>query len=414
MRGGTDLDSALDFMSGIIGGSGDGVDRVDFPISDPDLKYQYTKAFLSVYHADKKLPITTYDEIDGLLKYSDSQLLPSNAYHVGQRKLILNEIQFLTTIPQDMSPLIVYAGAAPSNKGALLASLFPRLKFLLIDPAKFDIRPYEDVVVHHLDVADSNIVEKASAALDSANICTVRTYMTGALALELGKKYPGKIYFISDIRTNMIEKGPTTLDILWNSAQQIQWVYLMNPVSSMLKFRVPFFNESAETLQKYYELSQTGQYKEAFDFAAKYVDLRTFTARSFKFFDGELYLQPWAPTFSAESRLVFKGIPSIREYNIKEYEDRFFYYNNILRNYQLYKNPNADRKIGFDYCADCALENKIWTDYCKSIGRKDVSKYVKILSQVTSRSLAKNNHGKMFGSLPIHVIEQKFREVDRY
>lgn len=439
---------------------GGSIETPDFPINDPDLKSAYTAAFMEVYGRAPRPPLVMYEDINGTLKYSESQPIYTQAYHIGQRKLILNEIQFLTRIPTSEHALIVYAGGAPSHKGALLASMFPNLKFLLIDPAKFEIRPYRGVVVTQLDVTNDDnprdVIDKAFDALVTADICTARVFMTGGISEELGRRFReadgtrkkssndtslrsnnakdiarddnasddtgpkntySALYFMSDIRTNMCSDGPTTLDLLWNSAQHIQWVTLMNPRESMLKFRTPFFNESQEEMKNYETESYEAPYAEAFDFVARAgADMRTFSSREFTFFDGNIYLQPWAPVSSTESRLVFAGVPALKKYNPHEYEDKFFYYNKILRNYQLYLNPNADRKMGFDYCADCSLENQIWTDYCKSRGvadgliRDEVHHYVDTLSSLTYRPLLHDFHGRAFGPIPIQVLMRNFTD----
>lgn len=400
----------------------------DFPINDPKLKKSYTKAFLNVYGTKKKSPITKYDEIDKSLKYVEDQQIYTASYHIGQRKLLLCEIQFLTN--KNHPAIVVYAGAAPSNKGALLASLFPNIRFLLIDPAKFDIRPYGNIIVKHLDVNNdikpSQLCDLVMKTFKSANICTVRIFMTAEIAKKIGSRW-GKsrkvknrnrpaLYFISDIRTNMIADSPTTFDILWNSAQHIQWVHLIKAHESMLKFRLPFFNEPRKEMKKYKQLSYEVPYTDAFDYTENVfgINMRTFKEHTFIFFEGYIYIQPWAPISSTESRLVFTGVPGFCEYDLNEYENRFFYYNKILRNYQLYKNPCADKNIGFDHCADCALEAKIWVDYCNSVGitniKPNVISYVKTLSDMTYRPLLNNTHGNAFKPIPVPIIENRFRE----
>merc|ERR1739848_499715 len=53
--------------------------------------------------------------------------------HWGQRKLMLAEVEFLTRFHGDAST-VVYAGAAPGLHVPLMAELFPRLRFVLVDP----------------------------------------------------------------------------------------------------------------------------------------------------------------------------------------------------------------------------------------------------------------------------------------
>jgi hypothetical protein len=54
--------------------------------------------------------------------------------HIGQRKLLMNELQFLTNYFSDNFDFVIYAGAAPSEHLPVLLDLFPRVRFLLIDP----------------------------------------------------------------------------------------------------------------------------------------------------------------------------------------------------------------------------------------------------------------------------------------
>jgi Poly A polymerase regulatory subunit len=413
----------------VIGGATNANTKVDFPIADATLKQQFEEGFNRIYDAPPRAPDEIFAHIDGELSYNE-EVLYTPAYHIGQRKLILNEIQFLSKIGQNA--VVVYAGSAPSNKGAFLAHLFPRMRFCFIDPNKFEIRPYGNIEVKHLDASNDtsakDLVDSLLAAIKHANICTARVYMTAAIAEEFGqrnlatigipgwKETPG-LYFISDIRTNIDDIPPTTFDIMWNSAQHVNWITKMKPVRSMLKFRCPFFNEDAYTLAKYDVKSHESPFAEDFDAAAAAgIDLRTFTEKTFQYFDGEIFIQPWAPISSTESRLVVASQPQIRKYDYHEYENKFFYYNKLLRAYQYYINPNANKALGFDHCADCALENLIWTEYCLSCGinpdamKSEIHHYVKTLSELTFRQLNYGHHGRHFGKLPLDVIVRRHAE----
>jgi len=427
--------------------------HVDFPISDIQTKEEYTNAFTKVYNSDEKPPIVAYSDIDGQLKYTESQEIYTGAFHNGQRKLFLNELQFLTGISAKKNSVVVYAGAAPSNKGAFLASLFPNIKFILIDPARFDIRPYGDVRVQHLPktIADKNRVNEIANILGHSNICTVNAFMTSKFAEELGSAWgrhrnglpiPGfddpDLYFISDIRTTSDGTGPSSFDMIWNSAQQMDWHMKLQPVASMFKFRLPFWNESPDILKKFLQRSKMPDYAESFDNTASVLDFREmFNTKKFVFYCGDLLLQPWAPISSTEMRLIVSGDGKIQGdgnkknmpckpiddgpfglYELNTYENTMFYYNKILRNFQLYSNPHADRKIGFDHCIDCALENLIWTNYCISRDsslkgdrlREKVINYVNILSRLTFRNLLLKYHGHMFGKIPISELLNRFEK----
>ena len=97
--------------------------------------------------------------------------------HLGQRKLLTSEIEFLSLYcnPGDH---VVYAGAAPGTHINFLSEmLFPSLTFDLVDPAKFD-------------------------ATETDRIRIFREFFNDAIA----SKYCGgnqDVIFISDIRGSM-------------------------------------------------------------------------------------------------------------------------------------------------------------------------------------------------------------------
>ena len=78
--------------------------------------------------------------------------------HIGQRKLGMCEIQHLTANldNKDEHAIVIYAGAAPTNKAWMEHLMFPNVKFLLVDPNMFNIylTTYRDS--HYLHASDSN------------------------------------------------------------------------------------------------------------------------------------------------------------------------------------------------------------------------------------------------------------------
>jgi len=377
------------------------------------IKDIYTKLVKKVYNSKKSKPLVMFDDIPESLPYVEGARIYSTDNHFGQRKLFLNEVQFLT---KNMEPSVcVYVGAAPSNKGAFLASLFPDVKFIMIDPNPFDIKPYGNIKVETIPIEnelindeDVNVVvEKAFES--NSNICIINGFMTIPISKAIGKyveKHPVPLYFVSDIRTNMEEAIPTTLDIVWNSAQQYNWIRHCNPKASMLKFRCPFFNESDEEIASYSEKIKTMPYKDDFEEALKLgADFeKVFKTKELVYFDGDVYLQPWAPVSSTETRLVIEDYNKpLIPYPFKNYEESLFYYNKISRNFQMFENVNANKKIGFDHCADCALENTIWSEYLEGKGEKvtqdKVAKFVEIISKIIQRPLLNTNSLKHPGTL---------------
>ncbi len=102
--------------------------------------------------------------------------------HYGQRKLFLSEVEFLTNVTNALSNkvnkkiVLIYAGAAPGNHIDLLSSMFPFVKFVLVDPAKFAIEPTDNIAIY-------------------------REFFTDEMSLELRQEYSDYVrLFVSDIR----------------------------------------------------------------------------------------------------------------------------------------------------------------------------------------------------------------------
>ena len=85
-------------------------------------------------------PIVKITDIKRELQYKTGVQLLKPQTHIGQRKLFLTELQFLTKLLTTNVKYCIYAGASPSNKTHYLSTLFPEIKFILIDPNKFDIK----------------------------------------------------------------------------------------------------------------------------------------------------------------------------------------------------------------------------------------------------------------------------------
>ena len=88
---------------------------------------------------------------------------------------------------------------------------------------------------------------------------------------------------------------------------------------------------------------------------------------AYKYFDGDLYFQPWVGPTSSEMRLVVdhcepnQEIP-IKLYNIHRYEQQCSWWNNVARQTHI-DNPYYFPKIGFIHSYDCWLEAMILERY---------------------------------------------------
>lgn len=235
------------------------------------------------------------------LKYFPHKKKDKSMYNVhwGQRKLLLTEIRFLLDYGH-LSKTVVYAGAGPGVHIHCLTKLFPKHKFILYDPVKFD-----------------SILSKNPRV----KIYTQSKESSGYFTDDDAKKYKGKnILFICDIR---ISKGRNTDDkinprakygenieesqVIKDNMMQMKWVQLMNPVKAMLKFRCPYYSPDANLPKKMPHLK------------------------------GDIYFQPWPGPHSSETRLIPQqnkktgNYDAQTTYDIEMYQDQLSMYNKKQR-----------------------------------------------------------------------------------
>lgn len=196
--------------------------------------------------------------------------------HWGQRKLLLSEIEFLTKHGADCAR-IIYAGAAPGVHVPFLSSLFPHLKFILVDPGDFCKKLGE---AKNVEVRQEFFTAELAATLKE-----------GELAAGSGT------LFISDVRTadfKIMSREEVDSAIARDMAMQQEWVRLLQPRKAMLKFCLPYAAGKTEYL------------------------------------DGEIFLPVWGPPTTTETRLITDGA-AVRAYDHSEYEEQMFYFNTVTR-----------------------------------------------------------------------------------
>ena len=410
------INSSTKFESTIVGGShsyNENIDRIisglkrGIPVEkllprklSLESQEKFSKYFQQYYSDEKKKPTITYNDISNTIKYVKNTNMPTINVHMGQRKLFLSELQFLTeyTLP-NVKYTVVYAGAAPGIHTKFLASLFPNIKFILIDPSIFSIKanylqtkngPLMD------DTRSLDIVTKAMEGSDQIYIINDLFTITMASNFSMYK-----VLFISDIRTNLdTNEFPSNLDIVWNYSQQFNWIKAMNPIMSMMKFRHPFYtNESLLNIPAFIQ--------EEFDLSKKYnIDfLENLKNKKLVFFDGIINLQAFPGKVSTETRLITDGKKVVDYGGPEEYEAKFFYYNRIDRGFIKHENDNADRSLGFDYCNDCAIENHIWKKYISVYDNKlKVKDMVAKLCKNSNGTLKQSGHGNFFTKHNLFVL----------
>ncbi|AUD40238.1 polyA polymerase small subunit [Flamingopox virus FGPVKD09] len=208
----------------------------------------------------------------------------------GQLKLLLGELYFLNTLIKNKTlcsdTVIVYIGSAPGSHIKFLYhymdDLKIDLKWILIDGRDHDqsLENLKNVSIIHRFV-DEQYLFKLRNMIRKNN----------------------KIILISDIRS-LRGKEPTSEDLLHDYALQNQMVSILKPIASSLKWRCPFPDQ---------------------------------WIRDFYIPCGDEFLQPFAPPFSAEMRLLscYSRAP-IRLIRIDknaaiEYEKKMFYLNTKIR-----------------------------------------------------------------------------------
>lgn len=385
--------------------------------------YKHFALYEKLFRSDMKIkhdPIIMFDDIKHSLPYQGSTSENNMGLHIGQRKLLLSEVQFLT---KHSVKYCVYAGSAPGHKTHFLSQLFPHIKFILVDPNQFDLVladiPNNDKITHRHQKNDdithiyyefptkshtylNNKKFKDYNKNDSANLITfikkslhkifiIEDYMNDNISKILNDL--GKTVFISDIRSS-IKGSPNDFDIIWNTAMVYNWINILQPEYTMVKFRVPYYNE-IENIEEYKDI-----YKDDFAKSKKHGTdfIGDYKQHKFKMSKCELYLQTWKGPTSTEMRgyISKKNINNIIEYDINNIEDKLSYYNKINRMcYHI--NENADRHMHFCNCNDCAIENIIWTDYIKKYKpSNDIKFYINITNRITHRPLYRSHNNNVY------------------
>lgn len=261
----------------------------------------------------------------------------------GQLKLILSEIQALTTFwdPAQVPNLtVVYAGAAPGHHFTLLSEMFPTVEWHLYDPSPF----------HGVE--------------QGGKIHLYNQYFTDGDATRWSGR--NDVFFFSDIRTvshltttgEGVEKG-----ISGDMEMQQRWVQIMDPYQAHLKLRMPYL--------------ETGQ------------------MANINYLAGHIMFQSFNGPTSTETRLVPVRDESGRyyqaKYDLREYEDRLFYHNAVIRErciYDIGPYP-TDEDLGRNF--DAAHLLTVISDYLSFVGDVggDRSKRALALSRLVRMRLSR-------------------------
>jgi len=367
--------------------------------------YGYVELFLlNINKTETKL---MFKDINSKIKYVEDTNIVKPTIHLGQRKLFLSELLFLTLVMDkyDDQEYVVYAGAAPGNHTYKLLTYFPNIKLILVDPNKFNLYNSDQNDIEYLSKTQMdkwiNIIKKSSK-----HVFIYNGYFTTDMAEKLGGLNP---LFISDIRTGDGDEFPSDMDIILNLAQQYIWTKKINPKYGWLKFRHPFHKEATINVQEYaktklifkeYGIDIVNEFNTAKELGIDFEN--DYNNGVLRYMDGEIYVQAYAPKTSTETRLFVGNDSGIKNYGeMYDYENKFFYYNSLERGLIIHDNPYSDSTIGFDHCGDCSLESLIWTNYSTKYNMDiDIPEQIKQLTNML-------NKGNMFTEIHGYLFPEK-------
>lgn len=269
------------------------------------------------------------EDNDARLEYRRRRGEEKTTIHWGQLKLFLNEVEFFVTFWDPVTnptPSVVYAGAAPGIHIPFLSAMFPTFKFYLYDPAEFQIKQTDKITIFQQLFTDDDVA-----------------------------RWSGRndVFFVSDIRRQVIIEGTGKMEpleieekIIADMRLQENWVKIMKPVQSMLKFRLPYAYPGV--------------------------------APTFRYLNGFVFIQPFGPQTTTETRLVPYKDLSETDWDIKKYEEQMFHHNAYVREKVPFKNPLTNTNEPID------PNQGLYNDY-------DSTSYIVILKQyLESSNLSEN------------------------
>lgn len=381
-----------------------GAKKITAPIS-----YKATADFLSAAPIEDVIggveTIYTFSQIPKAMKYRRVREIAKPTIHNGQLKLFLTELEFLTNHMEkhDEPAYVIYAGSAPSQKIKILADLFPRVKFVLVDPNEHYIMyPHGTQYDHPADLlyfaakketvfaprhrpinyytpegakvapraeAKPVLPDNVAEVIKETNhrFYIIEDYCTDELSKLLK---PLGCLFISDIRSrDESDDSPSTLHILWNSAMMMNWLDILQPRAYMLKFRCPYSISPEEISSVLVDYEKSPYTHDALK-RCRVPFIDNFTKGKFIYLKPtSIYLQAFAGATSTESRLVGTSLDTT-EFDVVDYNDRFFYYNRIHRSYGWHQSHEEylNNVVGIDRCGDCAIMCGVFDNYYKKYG----------------------------------------------
>ena len=307
-----------------------------------------------IYHMMEELiddAVLDFGSLDEVAFQSRGQR-PTTTIHMGQLKLFLSTMQFLTYYTKpDKVTHVVYPGSAPGNNIGFLTELFPHCLWHLYDPRdEFSKDLYKNPKIKTL-VVDYFLPE----------------HMT-KLKSEI-KDRDEHVVLISDIR---VCDDVTELTVERDMRLQEEWVRDLKPDYAQLKFRIPRFDS------------------EVADGKIESVD-----GEWYKYLQGDIWLQMFGPQVTTETRLVVKkeDIDDPMVYSLRMYEGLMYYFNRRIRPSAFEGRKDTAFARNTDRCHDCMAMYALVEEYLEHSG-------IKGECEDESKALVEKIMGKIAGIKP--------------
>ncbi|QKF93553.1 mRNA cap-specific nucleoside 2-O-methyltransferase [Fadolivirus algeromassiliense] len=250
--------------------------------------------------------IYKYQQLSNRISYSEMTKTNCNIskkIHLGQLKLLISEIMFLSKIAKKGNK-VLYIGAAEGFHITKLSDMFPDLSFDLWDPRKFDLELRSNIKLFNKFFTDNDALQYIKEKDNLLLITDIRN-------IEIGKI------------DNTTQKGNDKIDkfIIDDNNRQLNWIKTINPIYSFIKFRLPY-----------------GKGKT-------------------KYFNGKIYLQCYSG-LTTETRLMTNKYDSFEEYDHTEFDEKLAYFNCFIRSkndFDKWKQVFDKYKIKNNWDNNCAF-----------------------------------------------------------
>jgi hypothetical protein len=319
-----------------------------------------------------------------LTNYNENKGVEPNC-HWGQRKLLFSEIEFLSSVGLPLENcVVVYVGAAGGHHIPLLTHLFPKLRFLLYDPAPFVIKNGHSIRIH----------TGADGWFSDNTIPNVL-------------KHPWvkdrEILFISDIRGSTTED-----DVFRDMVAQQRWGVKLNAAAMLLKFRPPYDNPENRRKTFSYEVEPTCR-----------VPASTLNIEhSILYLRGKVLIQIYGPNRTTETRLMVNrrsdGMYDMSYYDYVAYEQQLLHFNRFERQkpYIYRGSAQLSRHLaGYDMSYDSTCEYYIACLYLRYIGESETFENVIRLLHVWDSWIQKATNRNLIDCVPRTVLGRKRDDI---